>query len=325
MKSFTVLAASSLAILTPLAVIAQKVEVRIGPEIPAGDVPSPLPEAPAQWTVGDRIPVTVTLTLPLDPAAAPPAEGIPWPWAEGSAWGGVEVRRPFPPVGPLPLEGEPGHSRYQLRLQLVAFRPGEVALPPLQIPLTPELSVTTPAQLSLPIRSTLEPIEEDPAPSGARAPVGLAMDARFWWLNGSLALLSLGLFLRAWTRRRGLPSGWRHRPEDPLGALERILERLRTEPAAEPFHTRLSLALRRYLGHRLAFPAEESTTPEIAARTRRQLPPPVHDRLGSLLEACDTVKFARGGADERSMAQRRQGAGEVARKVETWWRGRSGG
>lgn len=303
---------------------AQTVEVRVGPTARDDGEEALLPDATTPWTVGDRIPVTIILTVPRTGPTPPEAAAMEWPWAPGETWGEAEVITVFPAVGPLPTAGDPDTVRYQQRLELAGFRPGEIPLPPVAIPLLPDGTVETPTAVALTVQATLEPAAEDPQPSGARPLLALEWGAPFWWVNGVLALLCLGLALGLLFRRQRAATGGGIFGTDPLAVLEKILEGLRTEPAAEPFHTRLSLALRGYLAARLTIPARESTTREITAETRRRLPPPVNARLSALLEECDGVKFARRGADERGMAVRRQTAGETAKNVEAWWRRRRG-
>jgi hypothetical protein len=321
-RFLTLLVPVAVGALIALGSTAQTVEVRVGPQAQDDEDSPHLPDAPTAWTVGDRIPVTIILTVPRTGPTPPEAAAIEWPWAPGATWGEAEVMTVFPAVGPLPMEGDPATVRYHQRLELAGFRPGEIPLPPVAIPLLPDGMVETPTEASLTVQATLEPPAEDPQPSGSRPLLALEWGAPFWWVNGALALLCLGLALGLLLRRQRAAVGGGIFGTDPLAVLEKILESLRTEPAAEPFHTRLSLALRGYLAARLTIPARESTTREITAETRRRLPPPVNARLSALLEECDGVKFSRRGADERGMAVRRQTAVETAKNVEEWWQRR---
>ena len=82
-------------------------------------------------------------------------------------------------------------------------------------------------------------------------------------------------------------------------------------------HTRLSLALRRYLGRRLPFPAVESTTAEIQRQLlSRRMPGPVARPLVELLRACDLVKFARQEVDAARARERVAAARRLAGELE---------
>ncbi|HEX6201442.1 MAG TPA: hypothetical protein VF100_00480, partial [Thermoanaerobaculia bacterium] len=77
---------------------------------------------------------------------------------------------------------------------------------------------------------------------------------------------------------------------------------LRAAASADQGHALVSLALRRYLGRRLSFPAAESTTSEVQRQLRaRHLPDGLPRRAVALLAACDLVKFARRPAAHREV------------------------
>ena len=85
--------------------------------------------------------------------------------------------------------------------------------------------------------------------------------------GGREGLLSL-LALLFWWRRRS--EGMEQEPVRPqLAPFDELLaelDRIAAEPSALRLHTRLSLALRAYLGRSLDFPAAESTTSEVNRR-----------------------------------------------------------
>jgi hypothetical protein len=194
-----------------------------------------------------------------------------------------------------------GIATWQQRLVLRAFRPGSVPLPPVavEIPLrTGTVRTQTPAGLALAIRSVIPPREQNPIPKPPAAMRPLPLGSRFWWTLGSLTALCL---IALWLVRRQRRMAVAGAPEIPaLPPFEELaveLDRLAAEPSMLALHTRLSLAMRRYLGRRLPFPAVESTTAEIQRQllSRRV---PVARQTVELLRACDLVKFARQEVDE---------------------------
>ena len=83
-------------------------------------------------------------------------------------------------------------------------------------------------------------------------------------------------------------------------------------------HTRLSFALRRYLGRRLPFPAVESTTSDIQRQLlSRRMPGPLVRQTVELLRACDLVKFARQQAAETTARERTATARRIAEELES--------
>ncbi|HRR14866.1 MAG: hypothetical protein GX178_04440 [Acidobacteria bacterium] len=254
---------------------------------------------PAAITVGDP----VTALVVVEGTAAEPVIG---PWS--TSWGEAEIAE----TGPV----EPaGSGRWQQRLRLTAFRTGELTLPPPEI--VADGVALTAEPVILTIRSVLPPDEENPAPRPPAPPVPLPTPAAFWWLLAALTAFTLaGVALLA-ERERQRRREVRPRPAvPPLAELLAALAPL-GGGASEAGHTALSLALRRYLGRRLDFPAAESSTSEIGRWLATQ-------RLGrdlarttvQLLRDCDQVKFARRPATAAELASRLVLAQEVAGEIE---------
>ncbi|HEX2162902.1 MAG TPA: hypothetical protein VHM02_03030, partial [Thermoanaerobaculia bacterium] len=165
-------------------------------ELPAGEV-----------HVGDLVP----LTLVLDPDGAELAAPPRFP-AWGDGWGAAEVVETGEPASTI---DEGGREVYRQRVVLQAFRPGELALPPVEVavPLAEGTrTLATPADLAVTVASVLPPVpaeagteaEAIPPPQPAAPPMPLPVGAAFWWAAGIgtalLAALLVTLLLR---RRRG--------------------------------------------------------------------------------------------------------------------------
>ena len=169
----------------------------------------------------------------------------------------------------------------------------------------------------------LEP--RPPAP-----PLELAHARRAFIVTASvltgLVLLSLYLMLRrlaAQSPAEHLPFQRQIDPLTLLSPLEELMSRLdRVDPDyVKPAHTGLSLALRRYLGRRLAFPAVESTTTEIQERLRPlMLPADMGMRTVQLLRDCDMVKFAGISVTEDTTRERVRLTRELGQRLEERFR-----
>jgi hypothetical protein len=267
-------------------------------------------------TVGDQ--VEAVLTLRVDPSTLAGDPRFPvW----GTSWGDAEVLG----KGEAEKVEENGATLWRQRLVLAAFRTGRVELPPVEVavPLRERtLKAQTPPGLALTVRSILPAGEENPALKPPAAPRQLPIGAPFWWtLAASSCLLAL-LAWALWRRRAGAAAEEAVRPELPpfdelLGELDRIAD----EPSAVRLHTRLSLALRAYLGRSLAFPAGESTTSEIQrALLARRMPGALVRQIVELLRACDLVKFARQEVGQERTRERLAAARQLGRETETWAR-----
>ncbi|MFY9822919.1 MAG: hypothetical protein WAM82_16175 [Thermoanaerobaculia bacterium] len=275
--------------------------------------------SPNGITVGDPAQAVVTVTARMADLAGAPQFPL---W--GSTWGEAEIIAKDAPVKTGERDGRDGVATWQQTLTLRAFRTGSVPLPPVtvEVPLkqgNPRISrFQTPAGLALAVRSVIPPEEKNPLPKPPAAMRPLAIGARFWWTLGilsALALVSLWLLLR---RPRTVAAGAAEAPAlPPFEELATELDRLATEPSMPVLHTRLSLALRRYLGRRLPFHAVESTTAEIQRQLlSRRMPGPVARQGVELLRSCDLVKFARQDVGLGSARERVETARRVAGELE---------
>jgi hypothetical protein len=277
-------------------------------------------ELPAvELHVGDLVAVTLVVDVGDAVLDAPPR----FP-AWGDSWGAAEVVEAGEPEKAV----EDGRVIYRQRVVLQAFRPGELVLPPAEVavPLAGGTrTVATRPDLALAIASLLPapPAEAAadaaiPPPQPAAPPQPLPLGAAFWWTAALGTALLAALLVPMLLRRRRAAAAGRGRPRlEPLPELAAGLAAARAADSAEEGHARVSLALRRYLGRRLSFPAAESTTSEVQRQlVARHLPHALPRRAVELLRACDLVKFARRPA-ARSEVERWAGEAEaVAREVE---------
>jgi hypothetical protein len=275
--------------------------VEVSVALPAGAV-----------TVGDRLEAVITVRVP----AALPAGAPRFPVWRG-AWGEAEVREQGEPRRGT---GPDGMAVYSQRLVLAAFHPGKVALPPaaIAVPLrSGTVQAWTPAGLALAVRSVLpagtaaKDLRPRPPAPLRQLPLGTA----FLCTLAILAAAAAAGIWALWRREQRRRAAGEEAPARPLLAplpeLLAALDRLAGEPSPITLHTGISLALRRYLGRTVGFPAPESTTTEVQRLLLARGWPSAHVRPAvELLRACDLVKFARqqvpaAGARERLAAARR--------------------
>ncbi len=279
-------------------------------------LPQPAPVsvrlAPTGPTVGDHVQAAITLRMKTADLAGEPT----FP-AWGRTWGEAEIVEKREPAK---MSEQGGITVYEQRLVLAAFRPGEVPLPPVAIAVPMKagtLQVRTPAGLALAVKSVIPGEEKDPKPKPAAALRQLPLGERFWW---TLAILSAASLLAAWLlfrrRRTAGPAAVEVPSLPPFDELTAELDRLAAEPSMIALHTRLSLALRRYLGRRLPFSAVESTTSEIQRQLlARRMPGPLVRQAVELLRGCDLVKFARQEVNEARARERMEAALRIAREA----------
>jgi hypothetical protein len=264
---------------------------------------------PRESTVGDRVQATLVVEGAPGEIAAPPRFPA---WEK--TWGEAEIVAVQPPVETA--------GAYRQQITLAAFRTGEVPLPPVEIALVGGGALRTPADAALHVRSVLPAAEGEPGPAPPAPARVLPWGERFWWtLAACLALTLLATAALLWRRRRETESADSSRPAlSPLAELLARLAELETRAGELPLersHTALSLALRRYLGRALDFPAAESTTSEIQRQLRsRHLPGDLAQRSGRLLRDCDGIKFARAESTAAELQARLAAGREIGRAIE---------
>ena len=269
---------------------------------------------PPQPTVGDRVEAVLTLAVPTAELAADPRFPV---WS--GKWGEAEVLV----EGPGQKDSEQGGvATYQQRLVLAAFRPGKVPLPATNVAIPQKnrtVQAATPAGLGLDVRSVLPRDEKQQVPRPPAPLRQLPLGERFWWTVAALSTLCLLAGWLLWRQKRKAVEGPGTVPVlAPYEELSGELDRLTAEPSAVLLHTRLSMAVRRYLGRVLPFPAVESTTSEVMRQLQsRRMPGPLVRQTVELLRACDMVKFARQEVEETRVRERVDAARRLGRDYET--------
>lgn len=276
--------------------------------------------SPKQVTVGD--PVEAVLTLQVPTATMGTMAGEPRFPAWSTSWGEAEILE----KGDAQKVGEAaGVVTWKQRVVVAAYRTGVLALPPVQVavPLKDRtLQAQTPPAV-LDIRSVLPAGEKDPKPKPPAPLRRLPVGAAFWWTLAGMSLLGalLGWTLWRQSRRRRQEVVAARPVLPPFDELAAALDSLAAEPSMLHLHTRLSLALRRYLGRALGVPAAESTTSEVQRLLlARRLPSAMARQTVELLRACDLVKFARQEVAAARGQERTVAARQLGREVERFVR-----
>ncbi|HEV2843890.1 MAG TPA: hypothetical protein VG477_03515 [Thermoanaerobaculia bacterium] len=270
---------------------------------------------PASLTVGDPVKATITVRVRTEGLAGDPR--FPF-W--GKTWGEAEVLEAGTAVK---VSERNGRAVWEQRLTLTVFKPGKVALPPIEIAIPRKerlVKAKTPAGLALEVKSVLPPGERQPEPKPAAPPVQLPLGERFWWTAAILGALTLAAaFVVFLQRRAGAEAAGAAPALEPFEELAAELDRLHAEPSPVALHTHLSLALRRYLARRFPFPALESTTTDIQRQLlSRRVPGPLARHMVELLRACDLVKFARLPVGETQSRERLAAARKLAHDYEAF-------
>ncbi len=248
--------------------------------------------------ISDRLRVTVSVE-------APPEVAVTFPQVENKLG-------PFTVLGRTPRAPTlivPGIQQWQLAYDLEAENSGDLTLPPLTITLTktgdPEAPVlelrTDPLRITV---TTVLPEDADvTVPKDITPPVALTrhgMPPWVWIVLGVVVGLALLGALWWWDQRRRRRAAAVPQPQLAhvltLEALRRLQnEGLMSQSHVEAFYVRVSDILRRYVEWRFGLHAPEQTTEEFLAAVHltRGLIATHRDLLGTFLEHCDLVKFAR--------------------------------
>lgn len=169
-----------------------------------------------------------------------------------------------------------------------------------------------------PIANELDPkVKPNPPPRSQREPWDLARQLTIGLAIG-VVLGVAGAFLFRWWRRR--PRFVAAAPPrlpwltalDELDAIRR--SKLIAEGLTAEYFDRVSNCVRKYLGARYGFDGLESTTDEMRAVLKRVRPPvPGLKRIGSFLDDCDLVKFARATPDAKECLEALSRGEEIVR------------
>jgi hypothetical protein len=248
------------------------------------------------WTVGDPIPLHLTITYP---AELPDIDLPELP----QNWGPFELREQHV----APLKEDAGLKSLVHTIVVTLWAPGDYETPPLMVRYQDragelhEIAVP-PAHVS--VRSVLDPADQEKR--DLKPQVWLPGSPAWPWVLGGLALTLFAgaLGWAVWRRggRRALPStipsvasdlrpahAIAHAGLDRIAALD-----LPSKGQLKRHYTLIADCLRAYLLNRYGIPAMDLTTAEIVATLRphhvdaRQV-----ELVGELLSEADLVKFAR--------------------------------
>lgn len=244
---------------------------------------------PLRAEIGDPVRAEIELVVPPGLAVGRPI----FPRWEKS-WGELEVTAT---VGPTAEPAAGGATLFRQTVTVIPWTTGELTLPSptIELPTAEEvLEIRAARPVALTVGSVLPEDGEQPTPKPPAMPRPLPIADVFWWTLAAIASACLFVAALVFARHRAALGGDRERVIDPLVALRRELERLDAGDDPLALVAGLSLALRRYLGRRLGFPAAESTTTEVRRRLQdRGLAAGLVLGIDDLLKSCDRVKFAR--------------------------------
>ncbi|MGB5813354.1 MAG: hypothetical protein WBG86_22655 [Polyangiales bacterium] len=275
----------------------------IFPTVAAALPPTAKIEAPVETSVGDPIPVIITVTTDASFDAAIREQSL----------------APFEVLGKkveIELSQDGATHTFTFELTLQCFEVGSHQLDPMRVILTGKQGsldyLETEAQ-TLEVRSLLAN-EPNAELKPATQPVVVEQDDyTILFVLGALLAVLLGvlitwLFMRWWSKR-DRPTPAPPPPPPPweialaeLQALEGTRPQEVAEGRTEPWVDAVSDSVRNYLGRRYGFQGLESTTDEVAAELNRvqSIRVDVAEVTG-FLSRCDLVKFARASlADEAS-------------------------
>lgn len=283
--------------------------------------------APASCELGAHCRVTVSVACPAGVQCEFTAPGRLGPFEVLA----VEQPGPAAPAGRL----------REWHLTIVAFDPGDVDLPPVELRMVDETDGSARLATTAPARVTVSLVDaaDDAALRPDQAPMDPGPDWRVvaaWTAGVLVALAVAGLAWRWWRRRprRAAPPPVLT-AEAAIGAIRALTEPPATSPAQVlERYASLSRVLRDYLGLPLEVRAEALTSTELAqaidGARRRARPwggPPATggegraraaERTRSLLSHIDTVKYGGLRPEDRARAEDGRLAIALVEEVQQW-------
>ena len=264
----------------------------------SGNIDIAFTAAAETLTVGDPVPLTLSVTYPADYTLSIPT--LP------KAWGDFEIRRQ---TEPETVANPDGTQTTTQTIEVTLFAVGTFQTPAWRLTLRDATGKTMERvvpQVSLTVQSVLE--EGDTQLRDIKPQADLPLPPVWPWVAAGLALVALLAWLgRRFTRRlrrplRRSPQAVPPPPIDPRPPHEIALAELaRIEALDLPgqgrhkeYYTLVGDCLRRYLQGMYHIPAMDMTTAEIKQALRHAPLPPEHARrFTALLSDADLVKFAR--------------------------------
>jgi len=206
-----------------------------------------------------------------------------------------------------PAESFEGGWRQRHEYRLDAFLCGEYTIPAMTAKVVdrrwdadaPTETAVTVNEFTVAVRSPVEGELDPTVFRDIRGPVSLPFD-RPWtlWMGSSVTGVGVLTLMVIWGfrhRRRETPEVALSPHEWALGQLQALVDdRLVERGRVHEFYFRLSLTVRRYIEWRFDLTAPKQTTEEFMLETQggQKLPVEYCGTVGSLLRACDMVKFA---------------------------------
>lgn len=247
--------------------------------------------------VGDVVPVALRTTLDRGQRIAWP-DTLPLGGPEAELENAARVRTRVDTLADGRLEATAVYA-------VTPWRPGEVSLPDVEIPIVSGDEVARTLTASFPGFQVTSVLPADTAGIEPRPTKGVIGGNWSLWpiLLALLALLVLAAAVIWWLRRRRRRRDVTAVPAVPpraaaLAALDRAREAGLVERGEmKEFYTRVSMAVREYLGAIEPTWGEDRTTTELLAAIRAAAGPATAAGLEPILRSADQVKFARRGAD----------------------------
>lgn len=293
-RSFQVLALVALLLLTVGQAAAQE----------SGPVTATLSAPDGQFTVGDPIQLTLTVTHPAGYQVIQPA--LP------ETWGDLTVAGLSPAVTAANGDGSETNT---LLIDARLFQPGDFSTLPLEVTVTDGqggLQKVWAAPAAVTVASVLQ--EGDTTLRDIKPQAALPLPAAWPWIVAGLAAVAV-IAVAVWQLRRRAKPFVDNRPPheialDGLATIEGLA--LPEKGAFKQHYTLVSDTVRIYVERRFGVPALERTTGEIRADLARSaMPSEVASLFIAFLQESDLVKFSEWTPDVESARQLLARAGMI--------------
>ncbi|MEZ4768850.1 MAG: hypothetical protein R2844_10555 [Caldilineales bacterium] len=264
-----------------------------------GPVSASLSIPEGDYTVGDRIPVTVAVTHPAGYYVVMPTLPTDQPWGDFTVAGQTQ------PVTVASQDGD-GSETTSVVIDARLFKPGSFTTPPVEIAVTDgagSLQTVTAAPATVALASVLQAGDSDLRDIKGQA--SLPLPAIWPWVALALVIGALAGLAVTWWRRRTVAAVDNRLPHekalDALAGIEAM--HLPEQGRFKEHYTLVSDTVRIYIERRFGVPATERTTGEIRTGLRRtDMAEDVKAQLVLFLQDSDLIKFSTYRPDAESAA-----------------------